>query len=556
VVGKDWEDGFFMGIAVGSTAETSSDDTTAYVPPSDWINIDNCDAGNINLLVADTSIATYAFVCTTSSGQYHVDWGDGTSSNVDGGSTAQHTYAIGTGQVCSRGYTTFKVVISPVIGNLLSFKVTNHSLANSPQTYGILACKCGAIYIASLSNAFYGSTNPVVKCTSLEWFKTSGTLVSCLNTTSMLGYCSSLQDVDLSGFTSVTNATDMFAYCYSILDIDISPMVSLVNIYQTFSNCSALQTLNAKGLANITTIGSTFLNCQSLKNVDMSGMTSLQSTTRMFENCRSLKSVSMDGLSSVSTSDYMFSGCNSLLEADLSSMTSLYNASSMFYYCYALKKVNLSGLGKLFYANAMFGSCFSLPDADLSYMASLGRTPGMFLNCYNLQSVNLSGLNKITDSQQMFDHCFAIQYADISDMILVNTASSMFAYCYSLQSISSNGFSTSATSLVADKMFSFCEQLATIDLSSAKLTYFEANGSSGFVTKLTSFILVSSSTFAYSSITQTLNLSYTSLSNTAIDAIFTALPNVVSKTVNITGSTGAATCTRSIATAKGWTVTG
>jgi len=82
MVGKDWEDGFMMGIAVGSTAETSSVDPTSYSPPSDWINIDDCAVGNINLLVSDTSMATYAFNCTTSSGQYHVDWGDGTSSDV------------------------------------------------------------------------------------------------------------------------------------------------------------------------------------------------------------------------------------------------------------------------------------------------------------------------------------------------------------------------------------------------------------------------------------------------------------------------------------------
>jgi hypothetical protein len=46
------------------------------------------------------------------------------------------------------------------------------------------------------------------------------------------------------------------------------------------------------------------------------------------------------------------------------------------------------------------------------------------------------------------------------------------------------------------------------------------------------------------------------LSATALDAIYTALPTVSAKTIKITSNWGAATDTPSIATAKGWTVTG
>ena len=41
-----------------------------------------------------------------------------------------------------------------------------------------------------------------------------------------------------------------------------------------------------------------------------------------------------------------------------------------------------------------------------------------------------------------------------------------------------------------------------------------------------------------------------------MDQLFTDLTTIVGKTINITGCSGAAGCTRSIATAKGWTVTG
>jgi len=51
-----------------------------------------------------------------------------------------------------------------------------------------------------------------------------------------------------------------------------------------------------------------------------------------------------------------------------------------------------------------------------------------------------------------------------------------------------------------------------------------------------------------------LSLQYLNLSAAEINRIFTALPTVTGKTVNVQYCTGAATCTPAIATAKGWTV--
>ena len=52
------------------------------------------------------------------------------------------------------------------------------------------------------------------------------------------------------------------------------------------------------------------------------------------------------------------------------------------------------------------------------------------------------------------------------------------------------------------------------------------------------------------------NVSYTNLDATALNQLFTDLPTLTGKTINITGSLGAGTCNRTIATAKNWTVIG
>ena len=406
-----------------------------WIAPSDWINIDNCADGNINLLVADTTMATYAFICTTSSGQYHIDWGDGTSGNFDSGATAQHTYTVGAGQVCSRGYTTFKIVISPVSGNLTSFAVTSHSLATQNQAHHILSCVFNAINITTLANAFYKATSPIVSCGLLESFNVKELLLSCLTTSYMFFNCYSLQSVNISSMESVTTTSYMFFSCHKLQNIDISSMVSVITVSSMFSNCYSLQNI------------------------------------------------------------------------DISSMVSVTNASSMF------------------------------------------------SNCRNLQSVNISSMVSVIDTSSMFSNCYNLLNIDISSMVSVTNASSMFNSCYNLSSLITTNFALNSSSIIATTMFDYCEQLTSINLSNAKVSKLGLKGTSGKLNKVATLIFHASSTFSDATAPQ-LDLQYTALTAAQLDTIFTSLPTVTSKTVNITGSTGAATCTRTIATGKGWTVTG
>jgi len=88
------------------------------------------------------------------------------------------------------------------------------------------------------------------------------------------------------------------------------------------------------------------------------------------------------------------------------------------------------------------------------------------------------------------------------------------------------------------------------------LAIFGMNGSSGAgIIKTTSIRLTNpGSTFTGSS--PQINISYTSLNAAALDLLFGDLPTLTGKYINITGCPGASTCTRSIATAKGWSITG
>ena len=242
----------------------------AYIPPADWPNIDSCPDGHIQLILSDTVLATYAFICTTTAGQYRINWGDGTTTLHDSGATAEHTYTSGTGQACSRGYTTFIVDITAadVGAGLTRFRITNHSLAQQDQHLGILGCVFNEAKLDRLMNAFYRGTSPITYCSRLEFVKIlqGGSII---DTSFMCSYCYSLQSVTgLSSLTSVTNASSMFSGCYSLQNVT-----------------------GLSSMTNVTYTGSMFQNCYSLQNVDVSGMTSVTSASSMFQNCYALQSI-------------------------------------------------------------------------------------------------------------------------------------------------------------------------------------------------------------------------------------------------------------------------
>ena len=340
---------------------TTGGGSSSYTPPADWIDIDTITDGNINLLVSDGGLATYAFICSTSTGTYHVDWGDGTSADFASAATAEHTYTKGQGQACSRGYTTFKVVISPNAGSLTAFAVTSHSLATQGQCHNILSCVIAATHLTTLANAFCKATAPTVKCYALERVNLVGT------------------------FTVLTDATSMFQSCNS------------------------------------------------------------------------------------------------------------------------------------------------------------------------LQSVDVSGMVAVTTASSMFNSCLSLQSVDVSGMVAVTNASSMFSSCYSLTAIMATNFARDATSVSFSDAFTNCEQLTEINFSAAKMTVLTAKGASGKLNKLATVTMHASSLL--NGTNPTMDLQYNTLSAAQLDAIYTNLPTVTGKTINVTGCTGQATSTKSIATAKGWTVT-
>jgi len=100
--------------------------------------------------------------------------------------------------------------------------------------------------------------------------------------------------------------------------------------------------------------------------------------------------------------------------------------------------------------------------------------------------------------------------------------------------------------------------LTTNLVINCRLTKISLQGANTYKTALTSLRLTNPNS-TFTGTTQQVNVSYTNLSQAALVQLFTDLPTLTGKGINITGATGAAALTaadRLIATSKGWTITG
>ena len=148
-----------------------------------------------------------------------------------------------------------------------------------------------------------------------------------------------------------------------------------------------------------------------------------------------------------------------------------------------------------------------------------------FYNCYALQSVTwpVGSLSAVTGLGSCFLNCYALQSVTwpVGSLSAVTDLGSCFLNCSALQSVTWPVGSLGAVTTVASS-FNSCPSLADIENCAIPVTFSVAN---------------------------------CNLSAANLNAIYTALPVVVSQTITVTGNVGDGTDTQSIATTKGWTVT-
>lgn len=264
-----------------------------------------------------------------------------------------------------------------------------------------------------------------------------------------------------------------------------------------FYNCYALQMISEMRTASCTNFNSTFYYCRSLQAVpflDTSGATNASS---MFSGCSSLQAMQALDLSLCTDLSYAFTNCGRLVVVgDLDTPI-----------CASF--------------NNTFNRCEALARAPWVNTSSATNLSSMFAYCSALQEVPCYDTSAATNAQQMFQSCASLQTVPLLNLSNVTSLGFLFYQCSSLQIVPPLNFN-SATS-IGNFVFGQCRNLAAARLVNAK----QDHGYAGC-----------------------------KLSSAALNDIYTGLPTVTAKVIDVTGNYGTTGDNPTIATAKGWTVTG
>lgn len=449
--------------------------------------------------------------------------------------------------------------------------------------------------VTDLSSSFSG-------CTSLQWFKftsmpapvSAGTSV---NLSSMLTNCTVLQNVYFPSSCSgnaVYNFSSTFSNSSILKNIIFPTNFNPSTLNGAFGNCYSLTRVVFQSVCpSLTDMSSAFSNNYLLSSVVLPNTVgSSISLATTFQSCYSLESITIPSGWILNSLGNTFSNCITLKTVVLpnNAQNSLSSMSSTFSNCYELVSVTMpTSLNLLNTLSSTFSNCWSLQSivlpTSLPALTSLGTT---FNACYNLTSLTLpTSTPALTSSNNTFQNCIALQEITMPATVSASltqlsatfygctnlktltlpttqTASltfltSMIYQCGSLTTINNLGKlgSLTATPLVSAGTFSnFTNALTSLSFNCPFSALNVSGASPANFNRLNSLRLLNTGAGQWTGTSPQINVSYCDLSATALNQLFTDLTTIVSKTINITGCTGAATCTRSIATAKGWTVTG
>lgn len=521
-------------------------DELTYTRPADWLALPSIVPTDQKFVALYAIYERSNFVGIQASGNYTIDWGDGNILNYNSGVIAYHeydytTYDIAGTTLCSRGYKQAIIQVYPQAGQNLTGVVLNivhATLASSSCVGGYLDI---AVAGSSLSTITLSGTSMYPR--QLERVSVySSALVTC---NSMFRYCSALRSIPvLSIPTTISDFAYMFNNCYALLHIPSIDTSAGTNFGFMFSNCSSLKTIPAINTSNGTSFSNMFGSCTNLEKIPSLDTSSALDCSNLFMYCTSLLESPVLDLSVCTYAIQLFYGCTSLKRVSIVNMNGITNLSYLFANCTSL--VSITGLNTNLATSlnncfsgcralqiipsinthnctnfvGLFGGCYSLLEAPLLDTSNGVTFDQMFFDCINLQSIPAIDTSKCTSCNYIFYQCNALLHVPMLDMSLCTSFNNMFGACSSLREIPAINLNA-ATEMTS--MFIGCTQLTSIKLINIPLS---------------------------------INVVGNKLSAAALNELYSNLKTVAGYTIYVSGNYGTAGDDITIATAKGWAVSG
>lgn len=428
--------------------------------------------------------------------------------------------------------------------------------------------------------------------------------------------CANLQSISATFSSANTNFGNTFANCYALVKLPPLNVSNSVSFSGTWQNCYSLKQVKFIGTTSkVTSCFAAFNNCTSLESLpltmDLSACTTtyfmfsscfalkvcpIFTNTRnvtnigfMFASCRRLINIPWFDTINVTDANNLFNGCSALTSIPKLNFARNTNFSGMFSYCQNLESIppletsngtNFSGMfqscvirqppffntSKGTNFGQMFSTCLNLLTVPAYDFTSAIITANMFNNCPSLTTIPFFNLSTCTSVDQMFQTCPSLKSVPYLNLSSATSVQNMFSGCTSLTDV--GGFDTSRVTNFTS-FFANCVSLKSIPLiDTSRGTTFTSMFSSGIINEIPALNMTSSTTIGAfgggnlkriraTGMNASFDVSNNNLDSTALNEIYTnASATGTAKTITVTGNWGAPNDNPSIATAKGWAVTG
>ena len=225
--------------------------SAGYVRPADWLTMPILTQGSeqwSGLHPIYDSPDGHTFVAISATGDYTVDWGDGSApEDFLSGVKAEHTfdYADFSAQTpCTRGYKQTIVTVTPqVAGALETINCveinSNFSSTSDGETQWLDITVAGSNI--TYCKASDGGDEYIWLGKLEKWTFTGTNLIA--DYYSMFDYCSALQSVTLGDMSAGTSFSRMFNSCSALQSVTLGDMSAGTDFSRMFYYCYALQSV-------------------------------------------------------------------------------------------------------------------------------------------------------------------------------------------------------------------------------------------------------------------------------------------------------------------------
>lgn len=357
----------------------------AWTRPSDWLampTVTSSESKFVGLHAVFPNGNNFAALkFTTNTGQYQVDWGDGTVTLHNSNTLAQKQYtysAISNTTETTRGYRQVIITVTPVSGVFTACDLNQRSsllIYVSPAT-GFLDG------ILSMPNA------------------TTGQSVIVGGATARHVYC---ERFEIKNFGAATNLFNLFYGMFQLQEVILASTSNVTSTFSMFSQCYSIQEVPLFDTSLVTTMTDMFNSCHSLLEIPLFVTTSVTTMLRMFINCKSLTTIPLIDTRNVTNMSSMFNECNALESVPLLNTSKVTNMSSMFAKCLILDTVPLFDTGLVTNMSNMFyslnGACLaSVPLFNTQNVTNMSS----FIRGNNIRNIPEFNLQNVTDLSNAF----------------------------------------------------------------------------------------------------------------------------------------------------------